>query len=1043
MVVVRRAGAWTVGLALVPPTFTGIVVARCASSRASRGSRVHRLGAPRGDSGSRCSLLGRSSAPSASYSSTVIGDHPSAYYRLRETSGAVAVDSSGNGRNATYTGNTTLGVSPGAVIGDTNTAISGTGAGTLAAGSPGVLPIGNAARSIEAWVRTTATGTRGLAGYGATGFNASFSVAIDPTHVQLLVGGDDLSFAIGSGIAINDGAWHQVVASYDGSTATAYLDGVSIGAQTLPAALSTKDTSGLQLGSDFQGGDPLSGALDEVSAYPTALTASQVLNHDLAAGYQSPSPPRSAAAGFGGPNTATISWGAATGRGGPVTGYIITAFSGATGMNAVATDGTQTAVRLSGLAARVAYTFHVIALNQFGDSSADVSNTFTPTGAAVTYASTVIGDHPSAFFRLGERSGAVAADSSGNGRTATYTGTTSLRATGAIVADPDTAVSGGGGVVAVSQPGGLPVGNASRSVEAWVNTTSAGSATLVGYGGGGSDVGLNVAVDAHHILVTTGGDDLTFQLPRAINDGAWHQVVVTYNGSGLTAYLDGQPVTTKSFANPLSTTDTGLQLGGGLTGKLDEVAVYPAALSASQVLAHFRQSGYALPGQPASVSATAGPTNSDRVSVSWSAAAAPASSPVTRYVLTAFRGSSPLNAVATGASTTTATLSGLVGGAAYTFQVYAINAYGNGLTRASNAVTPSGPATTYASTVIGDHPSIYFRLGEQSGSVAADSSGNQHTAVYATPAPALGASGAIIGDTDTAVTATTTNPTIAMLQPDGLPAGNTPRSIEAWVNLPTTTTGQAALPGYGAPGTDNSFNLAVDPHHILLTTGGDDLTFPLPRAINDGTWHQIAATYNGTTLTAYLDGQPVKSGTFANPLATTDTSGLQLGTTPNGQLDDVSLYPTTLTPTQITTHFQQSGHAVPTQPTNITAKLGLNPGQAAISWTASTAPNDAVTGYLVTETQGVLNGMSVETSTPSAVMSGLPGGASYQFSVTAIDAYGASQPGTSNPLSMTGPSPTYASTVLLDHPTVYYRLGEPSNATIAGSRQLGDRAARS
>src|SRR5205807_8445727 len=139
----------TVGLALALLIFTGLFVAKSASSQATGSSRVHSLGATRGDSGSRRSMLGTSSAPSASYSSTVIGDHPSAYYRLGETSGTVAVDSSGNGRNATYTGNTTLGVSPGAVIGDTNTAISGTGAGKCAAGSPGVLPCGNAARSID------------------------------------------------------------------------------------------------------------------------------------------------------------------------------------------------------------------------------------------------------------------------------------------------------------------------------------------------------------------------------------------------------------------------------------------------------------------------------------------------------------------------------------------------------------------------------------------------------------------------------------------------------------------------------------------------------------------------------------------------------------------------------------------------------------------------------------------------------------------------------------------------------------------------------
>lgn len=44
-----------------------------------------------------------------SYSPTILADTPNGYWRLKETSGTVAYDSSGNNRNATYTGTWTLG----------------------------------------------------------------------------------------------------------------------------------------------------------------------------------------------------------------------------------------------------------------------------------------------------------------------------------------------------------------------------------------------------------------------------------------------------------------------------------------------------------------------------------------------------------------------------------------------------------------------------------------------------------------------------------------------------------------------------------------------------------------------------------------------------------------------------------------------------------------------------------------------------------------------------------------------------------------------
>ncbi len=58
----------------------------------------------------------------------------------------------------------------------------------------------------------------------------------------------------------------------------------------------------------------------------------------------------------------------------------------------------------------------------------------------ITYQTTVLADAPYAYWRLGESSGLVAADASGNGRTATYSGGINYSQAGALLDDTNTAV---------------------------------------------------------------------------------------------------------------------------------------------------------------------------------------------------------------------------------------------------------------------------------------------------------------------------------------------------------------------------------------------------------------------------------------------------------------------------------------------------------------------------------------------------------------------------------------------------------------------------
>ena len=61
------------------------------------------------------------------------------------------------------------------------------------------------------------------------------------------------------------------------------------------------------------------------------------------------------------------------------------------------------------------------------------------------------------------------------------------------------------------------------------------------------------------------------------------------------------------------------------------------------------------------------------------------------------------------------------------------------------AQTPGGGGPTYSQQVLADTPAAYWRLGEASGTTAADSSGANRTGRYLNT-PTLGQPGALAGD---------------------------------------------------------------------------------------------------------------------------------------------------------------------------------------------------------------------------------------------------------------------------------------------------------
>jgi hypothetical protein len=117
----------------------------------------------------------------------------------------------------------------------------------------------------------------------------------------------------------------------------------------------------------------------------------------------------------------------------------------------------------------------------------------------VNYRQHVLNDSPSAYWRLGEASGIVAADASGNGNTGAYAGTVTLAETGAISGDGDTAFLPDGATGYMSLATSPVHSGAAMTVECWVKIDIA--------------LGAVAAILAHNTNV--GGD---FQLRRSAGD---------------------------------------------------------------------------------------------------------------------------------------------------------------------------------------------------------------------------------------------------------------------------------------------------------------------------------------------------------------------------------------------------------------------------------------------------------------------------------------------------------------------------------------------
>lgn len=133
------------------------------------------------------------------------------------------------------------------------------------------FPLGNTSRTIEAWIKTTQNNGGGaIMTYGNLTTNNRFALYQTGGKLNFVAENNDYN----TNATINDGNWHHIAATHDGTSLKVYLDGVQVGT----SQAKTFNTTGNQFSIGYRGvaSEYFNGSIDEVRVWNVARTAEQI-----------------------------------------------------------------------------------------------------------------------------------------------------------------------------------------------------------------------------------------------------------------------------------------------------------------------------------------------------------------------------------------------------------------------------------------------------------------------------------------------------------------------------------------------------------------------------------------------------------------------------------------------------------------------------------------------------------------------------------------------------------------------------------------------
>ena len=734
-----------------------------------------------------------------------------------------------------------------------------------------------------------------------------------------------------------------------------------------------------------------------------------------------PSVPRSVSA-VAASQQARVTWTAPQADGdAAITGYTITPYAGSTALSAVSAGATATSATVSGLTNGTSYTFRVTATNSAGTSPPGASSAVVPQAT---------------LFDLQTPDNVDAGDGSSIELGAKFKADHNGWITG--IRFYKSAANTGTHIGTLWSAAGSPLASATFTNESPSGWQSVTFASPVAVTAGTTYVASYFAPRGHYAAANRG-------LTSAIDNAPLHTIASTTSANGVYAYSAGSTFPTSSwestnywvdvmYAIPAPGQVTGVSAEA--SGKSSATVTWSAPSSGGPVAAYevtpyaggVAQSSTTITGNPPDTERKLGglttgttytftvkalnangsgpasaqsnsvtpltavvpsaPSNvrarpaSQSALVSWTPPASDGDSPITRYTITPFIGSTPQAAVDVGGSTVSTTITGLQTGSDYTFRVSATNGMGT-----SRSSAPSNTATP-AYTVLD----------------------------FGTPStPDAG-------------------------EPDGVTLGMKFRS-----DFPGTATGVRFYKSAANTGTHvgtlwsaTGQELARVSFSDETATGWQHATFSAPVAlVKDATYVIAYHAPNGR--------YSAMSGGFSNAIDNPPLHGLANSTSSNGvyTYGSSTVFPTSTWGAAnyaVDVLFQPA--PAPGAPTGVTATAGA--GSARVSWTAPTS-GGPVTSYTVTPYIGsAAQSPTTVTGSPPATnrsITGLTAGTSYTFRVKAANISGSSaESSPSSPVTVTGataPGAPTGVTAEADSTAAIVRWTEPSDdggAAITGYR---------
>lgn len=215
-----------------------------------------------------------------------------------------------------------------------------------------------------------------------------------------------------------------------------------------------------------------------------------------------------------------------------------------------------------------------------------------------------------------------------------------------------------------------------------------------------------------------------------------------------------------------------------------------------------------------------------------------------------------------------------------------------------------GVATPYTTTVMADSPAGYWRLGETSGTTAADFTGS-FPGTYS-GGPLLGRSSLLPAESNTAVGFDGTNDYVRVANASAL-SPTAQVSVEAWIRPDTI------------PAAGSFTSVVTKPEAYSLQFNGPKLEFTVMRnttryrtqaaagAIVAGQTYHVVGSYDGARTHLYVNGTEVASIALTGAVGSSTSAlnfGSWSGTTERftGTIDEVAVYRTALSAARVQAH---------------------------------------------------------------------------------------------------------------------------------------------